>query len=83
MRYSCFKSALAVCIRRLNASERQNALQNRKGPTKGSKKDIVPLASNRKISPGTRRESSGDAKGSRNRAGSTSSSSSGKKTSER
>ncbi|XP_068110774.1 echinoderm microtubule-associated protein-like 1 isoform X2 [Hyperolius riggenbachi] len=144
------KSALADVVRRLNASEEQQALQNRKGPTKappagkekqkarplvqalplratvnsetilpkkptgtlpspsGTRKDIVPLASKSKsvrlvntckltkatnsnvkrtnsterISPGARRDSAGDPKGSRNRAGSTSSSSSGKKNSE-
>ncbi|KAE8586678.1 hypothetical protein XENTR_v10021729 [Xenopus tropicalis] len=117
------KSALADVVRRLNLSEEQHALQNRKGPTKarplvqtlplrnavnsesilpkkpsgslpspsGTKKDIVPLASKsnvkrtnstERISSGVRRESSGDAKGGRNRAGSTSSSSSGKKNSE-
>ncbi|XP_073434075.1 echinoderm microtubule-associated protein-like 1 isoform X5 [Dendrobates tinctorius] len=117
------KSALANVVRRLNESEEQHALQNRKGPTKvrhlvqtlpqrpnvssdtilpkkpstslpspsGTRKDIVPLGpksnvkrtnSTERISPGGRRESGGDAKGSRNRAGSTSSSSSGKKNSE-
>ncbi|XP_075700333.1 echinoderm microtubule-associated protein-like 1 isoform X5 [Rhinoderma darwinii] len=117
------KSALADVVRRLNVSEEQHALQNRKGPTKarplvqtlplrttvnsetilpkkpssslpspsGTRKDIVPLGSKsnvkrtnstERISPGGRRESAGDAKGSRNRAGSTSSSSSGKKNSE-
>ncbi|XP_077125472.1 echinoderm microtubule-associated protein-like 1 isoform X3 [Ranitomeya variabilis] len=130
------KSALANVVRRLNESEEQHALQNRKGPTKvrplplktivssdtilpkkpstslpspsGARKDIVPLGSKSKsvrllnsckitktttsnvkrtnsterISPGGRRESGVDAKGSRNRAGSTSSSSSGKKNSE-
>ncbi|XP_068110780.1 echinoderm microtubule-associated protein-like 1 isoform X8 [Hyperolius riggenbachi] len=117
------KSALADVVRRLNASEEQQALQNRKGPTKarplvqalplratvnsetilpkkptgtlpspsGTRKDIVPLASKsnvkrtnstERISPGARRDSAGDPKGSRNRAGSTSSSSSGKKNSE-
>ncbi|XP_066464063.1 echinoderm microtubule-associated protein-like 1 isoform X6 [Eleutherodactylus coqui] len=113
------KSALADVVRRLNVSEEQHALQNRKGPTKarpmvqalsrkttvnsetilpkkpsnslpspsGTRKDIVPLGSKsnvkrtnstERISPGGRRESAGD-KGCRNRAGSTSSSSSGKK----
>ncbi|XP_077125511.1 echinoderm microtubule-associated protein-like 1 isoform X8 [Ranitomeya variabilis] len=113
------KSALANVVRRLNESEEQHALQNRKGPTKvrplplktivssdtilpkkpstslpspsGARKDIVPLGSKsnvkrtnstERISPGGRRESGVDAKGSRNRAGSTSSSSSGKKNSE-
>ncbi|XP_069594399.1 echinoderm microtubule-associated protein-like 1 isoform X3 [Ranitomeya imitator] len=130
------KSALANVVRRLNESEEQHALQNRKGPTKvrplplktivssdtilpkkpstslpspsGARKDIVPLGSKSKsvrllnsckitktttsnvkrtnsterISPGGRRESGVDAKGNRNRAGSTSSSSSGKKNSE-
>ncbi|OCT64964.1 hypothetical protein XELAEV_18041205mg [Xenopus laevis] len=117
------KSAIADVVRRLNISEEQHVLQNRKGPTKarplvqtlplrnavnsesilpkkpsgslpspsGIKKDIVPLASKsnvkrtnsiERISPGVRRESSGDAKGGRNRAGSTSSSSSGKKNSD-
>ncbi|KAG9481482.1 hypothetical protein GDO78_010615 [Eleutherodactylus coqui] len=123
------KSALADVVRRLNVSEEQHALQNRKGPIKasgpgkekqkarpmvqalsrkttvnsetilpkkpsnslpspsGTRKDIVPLGSKsnvkrtnstERISPGGRRESAGD-KGCRNRAGSTSSSSSGKK----
>ncbi|XP_073494520.1 echinoderm microtubule-associated protein-like 1 isoform X2 [Phyllobates terribilis] len=134
------KSALADVVRRLNASEEQHAMQNRKGPTKvrhlvqplplrttvnndtilpkkpstslpspsGARKDIVLQGSKSKsvrlmnsckitktttsnvkrtnsterISPGGRRESGGDAKGSRIRAGSTSSSSSGKKNSE-
>ncbi|XP_069594390.1 echinoderm microtubule-associated protein-like 1 isoform X2 [Ranitomeya imitator] len=113
------KSALANVVRRLNESEEQHALQNRKGPTKvrplplktivssdtilpkkpstslpspsGARKDIVPLGSKsnvkrtnstERISPGGRRESGVDAKGNRNRAGSTSSSSSGKKNSE-
>ncbi|XP_056401183.1 echinoderm microtubule-associated protein-like 1 isoform X6 [Hyla sarda] len=117
------KSALADVVRRLNVSEEQHALQNRKGPTKarplvqalplrntvnsdtilpkkpssslpspsGNRKDIVPLGSKsnvkrtnstERISPGGRRESGGDSKGSRNRAGSTSSTSSGKKNSE-
>ncbi|XP_063804434.1 echinoderm microtubule-associated protein-like 1 isoform X4 [Pseudophryne corroboree] len=57
----------------------------------GTRKDIVPLASKsnvkrtnstERISPGGRREIGGDAKSSRNRAGSTSSTSSGKKNSE-
>ncbi|CAH2328196.1 echinoderm microtubule-associated -like 1 isoform X2 [Pelobates cultripes] len=57
----------------------------------GTRKDIVPLGSKsnvkrtnstERISPGGRRESAGDAKNARNRAGSTSSSSSGKKNSE-
>ncbi|KAM4662153.1 echinoderm microtubule-associated protein-like 1 isoform 11-T11 [Discoglossus pictus] len=57
----------------------------------GSKKDLVLPASKstvkrtsstERISPGGRRESAGDARASRNRAGSTSSSSSGKKNSE-
>ncbi|XP_053330504.1 echinoderm microtubule-associated protein-like 1 isoform X3 [Spea bombifrons] len=153
------KSALADVVRRLNVSEEQHAMQNRKGPTKdqsmhkksdvgrhcsatgsarplgqtlplrnavnsdailpkkptgslpspsGTRKDIVPLASKGKsvrllnackitktaisnvkrtnsterLSPGGRREIPGDAKGSRNRAGSTSSSSSSKKNTE-
>ncbi|XP_073494523.1 echinoderm microtubule-associated protein-like 1 isoform X5 [Phyllobates terribilis] len=117
------KSALADVVRRLNASEEQHAMQNRKGPTKvrhlvqplplrttvnndtilpkkpstslpspsGARKDIVLQGSKsnvkrtnstERISPGGRRESGGDAKGSRIRAGSTSSSSSGKKNSE-
>ncbi|XP_063295840.1 echinoderm microtubule-associated protein-like 1 isoform X6 [Pelobates fuscus] len=57
----------------------------------GTRKDIVPLGSKsnvkrtnstERISTGGRRESAGDAKNARNRAGSTSSSSSGKKNSE-
>ncbi|XP_073923278.1 echinoderm microtubule-associated protein-like 1 isoform X1 [Castor canadensis] len=117
------KSALADVVRRLNITEEQQAVLNRKGPTKarplvqtlplrttvnngtvlpkkpsgslpspsGSRKEIaVPAAkssikrtsSSERVSPGGRRESSGDSKGSRNRTGSTSSSSSGKKNSE-
>ncbi|KAJ7345175.1 hypothetical protein JRQ81_001125 [Phrynocephalus forsythii] len=117
------KSALADVVRRLNITEEQQAMQNKKGPTKarplvqtlplkttvnngtvlpkkpggslpspsGTRKEIVSPAakstvkrtnSAERVSPGGRRESYGDAKGSRNRAGSTSSSSSGKKNSE-
>ncbi|XP_078239895.1 echinoderm microtubule-associated protein-like 1 isoform X2 [Pogona vitticeps] len=133
------KSALADVVRRLNITEEQQAMQNKKGPTKarplvqtlplkttvnngtvlpkkpsgslpspsGTRKEIVSPAAKRsvsllnacklkktalstvkrtnsaeRVSPGGRRESYGDAKGSRNRAGSTSSSSSGKKNSE-
>ncbi|XP_044291636.1 echinoderm microtubule-associated protein-like 1 isoform X2 [Varanus komodoensis] len=117
------KSALADVVRRLNITEEQQAMQNKKGPTKvrhigpalpsktavnngtvlpkkpsgslpspsGTRKEIVlPTAkstvkrtnSAERVSPGGRRESYGDSKGSRNRAGSTSSSSSGKKNSE-
>uniref|UniRef100_A0ACB8G622 Echinoderm microtubule-associated protein-like 1 n=1 Tax=Sphaerodactylus townsendi TaxID=933632 RepID=A0ACB8G622_9SAUR len=109
------KSALADVVRRLNITEEQQAMQNKKGPTKGvnlgmargTRKEIVSPASKRsvsllnacklkksalstikrtnsteRVSPGGRRESYGDSKGGRNRAGSTSSSSSGKKNSE-
>ncbi|NWZ76574.1 EMAL1 protein, partial [Poecile atricapillus] len=155
------KSALADVVRRLNITEEQQAMQNKKGPTKdqsvikkaaaeadklvspattarplvqtlplrttvnngtvlpkkpsgslpspsGNRKDTVsPAAKSRsvnllnacklkkpalstikrtssaeRVSPGGRRESYGDSKGSRNRTGSTSSSSSGKKNSE-
>ncbi|NXA01614.1 EMAL1 protein, partial [Nesospiza acunhae] len=155
------KSALADVVRRLNITEEQQAMQNKKGPTKdqsvikkaaaeadklvspattarplvqtlplrttvnngtvlpkkpsgslpspsGSRKEAVtPAAKSRsvnllnacklkkpalstikrtssaeRVSPGGRRESYGDSKGSRNRTGSTSSSSSGKKNSE-
>lgn len=117
------KSALADVVRRLNITEEQQAVLNRKGPTKarplgqtlplrttvnngtvlpkkpsaslpspsGARKEVVvPVtksinrtSSSERVSPGGRRESSGDSKGSRNRTGSTSSSSSGKKNSER
>ncbi|NXY84393.1 EMAL1 protein, partial [Alcedo cyanopectus] len=155
------KSALADVVRRLNITEEQQAMQNKKGPTKdqsvikkaaaeadkhvspattarplvqtlplrttvnngtvlpkkpsgslpspsGTRKETVsPAAKSRsvnllnacklkkpalstvkrtssaeRVSPGARRESCGDPKGSRNRTGSTSSSSSGKKNSE-
>ncbi|NWV62298.1 EMAL1 protein, partial [Malurus elegans] len=155
------KSALADVVRRLNITEEQQAMQNKKGPTKdqsmikkaaaeadklvspattarplvqtlplrstvnngtvlpkkpsgslpspsGTRKDTIsPAAKSRsvnllnacklkkptlstikrtssaeRVSPGGRRESYGDSKGSRNRTGSTSSSSSGKKNSE-
>ncbi|XP_029886781.1 echinoderm microtubule-associated protein-like 1 isoform X9 [Aquila chrysaetos chrysaetos] len=140
------KSALADVVRRLNITEEQQAMQNKKGPTKarplvqtlplrttvnngtvlpkkpsgslpspsGTRKETVsPAAKSRsvnllnacklkkpalslaggvstvkrtssaeRVSPGGRRESYGDSKGSRNRTGSTSSSSSGKKNSE-
>ncbi|NXM32321.1 EMAL1 protein, partial [Oxyruncus cristatus] len=154
------KSALADVVRRLNITEEQQAMQNKKGPTKdqsmikkaaaeadklvspattarplvqtlplrttvnngtvlpkkpsgslpspsGTRKETVPPAAKRsvnllnacklkkpalstikrtssaeRVSPGSRRESYGDSKGSRNRTGSTSSSSSGKKNSE-
>ncbi|NXI13517.1 EMAL1 protein, partial [Irena cyanogastra] len=154
------KSALADVVRRLNITEEQQAMQNRKGPTKdqsmikkaaaeadklvspattarplvqtlplrttvnngtvlpkkpsgslpspsGTRKETVSPAAKRsvnllnacklkkpalstikrtssaeRVSPGGRRESYGDSKGSRNRTGSTSSSSSGKKNSE-
>ncbi|NXS53023.1 EMAL1 protein, partial [Brachypteracias leptosomus] len=155
------KSALADVVRRLNITEEQQAMQNKKGPTKdqsmikkaaaeadkhvspattarplvqtlplrttvnngtvlpkkpsgslpspsGTRKETVsPAAKSRsvnllnacklkkpalstikrtssaeRVSPGARRESYGDSKGSRNRTGSTSSSSSGKKNSE-
>ncbi|NWW85039.1 EMAL1 protein, partial [Rhynochetos jubatus] len=155
------KSALADVVRRLNITEEQQAMQNKKGPTKdqsmtkkaaaeadkhvspatkarplvqtlplrttvnngtvlpkkpsgslpspsGTRKEAVaPAAKSRsvnllnacklkkpalstvkrtssteRVSPGGRRESYGDSKGSRNRTGSTSSSSSGKKNSE-
>ncbi|NXR03346.1 EMAL1 protein, partial [Sagittarius serpentarius] len=154
------KSALADVVRRLNITEEQQAMQNKKGPTKdqsmikkaaaeadkhvspattarplvqtlplrttvnngtvlpkkpsgslpspsGSRKETVSPAAKRsvnllnacklkkpalstvkrtssaeRVSPGGRRESYGDSKGSRNRTGSTSSSSSGKKNSE-
>ncbi|NXK40688.1 EMAL1 protein, partial [Piprites chloris] len=154
------KSALADVVRRLNITEEQQAMQNKKGPTKdqsmikkaaaeadklvspattarplvqtlplrttvnngtvlpkkpsgslpspsGTRKETVPPAAKRsvnllnacklkkpalstikrtssaeRVSPGGRRESYGDSKGSRNRTGSTSSSSSGKKNSE-
>ncbi|KAI6067833.1 Echinoderm microtubule-associated protein-like 1 isoform X5 [Aix galericulata] len=117
------KSALADVVRRLNITEEQQAMQNKKGPTKarplvqtlplrttvnngtvlpkkpsgslpspsGTRKETVSPAakstvkrtsSTERVSPGGRRESYGDSKGSRNRTGSTSSSSSGKKNSE-
>ncbi|NXP23724.1 EMAL1 protein, partial [Scytalopus superciliaris] len=154
------KSALADVVRRLNITEEQQAMQNKKGPTKdqsmikkaaaeadklvspattarplvqtlplrtavnngtvlpkkpsgslpspsGTRKETVSPAAKRsvnllnacklkkpalstikrtssaeRVSPGGRRESYGDSKGSRNRTGSTSSSSSGKKNSE-
>ncbi|NXJ31998.1 EMAL1 protein, partial [Ciconia maguari] len=154
------KSALADVVRRLNITEEQQAMQNKKGPTKdqsmikkaaaeadkhvspattarplvqtlplrttvnngtvlpkkpsgslpspsGTRKETVSPAAKRsvnllnacklkkpalstvkrtssaeRVSPGSRRESYGDSKGSRNRTGSTSSSSSGKKNSE-
>ncbi|NXB35477.1 EMAL1 protein, partial [Eulacestoma nigropectus] len=154
------KSALADVVRRLNITEEQQAMQNKKGPTKdqnmikkaaaeadklvspattarplvqtlplrttvnngtvlpkkpsgslpspsGNRKETVSPAAKRsvnllnacklkkpalstikrtssaeRVSPGGRRESYGDSKGSRNRTGSTSSSSSGKKNSE-
>ncbi|KAM9239765.1 echinoderm microtubule-associated protein-like 1 isoform 3-T3 [Leptosomus discolor] len=117
------KSALADVVRRLNITEEQQAMQNKKGPTKarplvqtlplrttvnngtvlpkkpsgslpspsGTRKETVSPAakstvkrtsSAERVSPGGRRESYGDSKGSRNRTGSTSSSSSGKKNSE-
>ncbi|NXR72694.1 EMAL1 protein, partial [Pycnonotus jocosus] len=154
------KSALADVVRRLNITEEQQAMQNKKGPTKdqsmikkaaaeadklvspattarplvqtlplrttvnngtvlpkkpsgslpspsGTRKETVTPAAKRsvnllnacklkkpalstikrtssaeRVSPGGRRESYGDSKGSRNRTGSTSSSSSGKKNSE-
>ncbi|XP_057254943.1 echinoderm microtubule-associated protein-like 1 isoform X1 [Pezoporus wallicus] len=134
------KSALADVVRRLNITEEQQAMQNKKGPTKarplvqtlplrttvnngnvlpkkpsgslpspsGARKEtaspavkrsvnllnacklkkpalstIKRTSSTERVSPGGRRESYGDPKGSRNRTGSTSSSSSGKKNSER
>ncbi|NXR66488.1 EMAL1 protein, partial [Rhadina sibilatrix] len=154
------KSALADVVRRLNITEEQQAMQNKKGPTKdqsmikkaaaeadklvspattarplvqtlplrttvnngtvlpkkpsgslpspsGTRKETISPAAKRsvnllnacklkkpalstikrtssaeRVSPGGRRESYGDSKGSRNRTGSTSSSSSGKKNSE-
>ncbi|XP_062483873.1 echinoderm microtubule-associated protein-like 1 isoform X2 [Pezoporus occidentalis] len=133
------KSALADVVRRLNITEEQQAMQNKKGPTKarplvqtlplrttvnngnvlpkkpsgslpspsGARKEtaspavkrsvnllnacklkkpalstIKRTSSTERVSPGGRRESYGDSKGSRNRTGSTSSSSSGKKNSE-
>lgn len=48
-----------------------------------AKSTIKRTSSSERVSPGGRRESYGDSKGSRNRTGSTSSSSSGKKNSER
>ncbi|XP_032627456.1 echinoderm microtubule-associated protein-like 1 isoform X5 [Chelonoidis abingdonii] len=138
------KSALADVVRRLNITEEQQAMQNKKGPTKarplvqtlplrttvnngtvlpkkpsgslpspsGTRKETVSPAtkshglhrsvsllnacklknttvstvkrtsSAERVSSGGRRESYGDSKGIRNRTGSTSSSSSGKKNSE-
>ncbi|XP_074221147.1 LOW QUALITY PROTEIN: echinoderm microtubule-associated protein-like 1 [Camelus bactrianus] len=118
------KSALADVVRRLNITEEQQAVLNRKGPTKarplvqtlplrttvnngtvlpkkpsgslpspsGARKEAAVPAANKstikrtssseRVSPGGRRESYGDSKGNRNRTGSTSSSSSGKKNSE-
>ncbi|XP_065541436.1 echinoderm microtubule-associated protein-like 1 isoform X2 [Lathamus discolor] len=117
------KSALADVVRRLNITEEQQAMHNKKGPTKarplvqtlplrttvnngnvlpkkpsgslpspsGARKEtaspavkstIKRTSSTERVSPGGRRESYGDSKGSRNRTGSTSSSSSGKKNSE-
>nr|XP_058914335.1 echinoderm microtubule-associated protein-like 1 isoform X1 [Kogia breviceps] len=137
------KSALADVVRRLNITEEQQAVLNRKGPTKArplvqtlplrttvSNGSVVPkkasgslpapsgarketavpatakrlnrsvsllsacklnsstpstikrTSSSERVSPGGRRESYGDSKGNRNRTGSTSSSSSGKKNSE-
>ncbi|KAM6203119.1 echinoderm microtubule-associated protein-like 1 isoform 3-T3 [Rhynchocyon petersi] len=136
------KSALADVVRRLNITEEQQAVLNRKGPTKarplvqtlplrttvsngtvlpkkpagslpspsGARKEtstsatkrlnrsvsllnackltrsspsaIKRTSSSERVSPGGRRESYGDPKGNRNRTGSTSSSSSGKKNSE-
>ncbi|XP_049753320.1 echinoderm microtubule-associated protein-like 1 isoform X3 [Elephas maximus indicus] len=117
------KSALADVVRRLNITEEQQAVLNRKGPTKarplvqtlplrttvnngtvlpkkpsgslpspsGARKEtavpatkstIKRTSSSERVSPGGRRESYGDSKGNRNRTGSTSSSSSGKKNSE-
>ncbi|XP_040831484.1 echinoderm microtubule-associated protein-like 1 isoform X3 [Ochotona curzoniae] len=117
------KSALADVVRRLNITEEQQAVLNRKGPTKarplvqtlplrttinngavlpkkpsgslpspsGARKDpavpatkstIKRTSSSERVSPGGRRESYGDSRGNRNRTGSTSSSSSGKKNSE-
>ncbi|XP_028923826.1 echinoderm microtubule-associated protein-like 1 isoform X1 [Ornithorhynchus anatinus] len=133
------KSALADVVRRLNITEEQQAMLNRKGPTKarplvqtlplrttvnngtvlpkkpsgslpspsGARKETISPATKRsvnllsacklnksapstikrtssteRVSPGGRKESYGDSKGSRNRTGSTSSSSSGKKNNE-
>ncbi|XP_032201135.1 echinoderm microtubule-associated protein-like 1 isoform X1 [Mustela erminea] len=118
------KSALADVVRRLNITEEQQAVLNRKGPTKarplvqtlplrttvnngtvlpkkpsgslpspsGTRKEtavpastkstIKRTSSSERVSPGGRKESHGDSKGNRNRTGSTSSSSSGKKNSE-
>ncbi|KAB0369068.1 hypothetical protein FD755_019073 [Muntiacus reevesi] len=93
------KSALADVVRRLNITEEQQAVLNRKGPTKGALNRYVSLlnaytlnrstastikrtSSSERVSPGGRRESYGDSKGNRNRTGSTSSSSSGKKNKE-
>uniref|UniRef100_A0A8C7EKT5 EMAP like 1 n=1 Tax=Neovison vison TaxID=452646 RepID=A0A8C7EKT5_NEOVI len=106
------KSALADVVRRLNITEEQQAVLNRKGPTKGGhfwcaeqrtlglEQGLVPsghtrclaeedpantikrTSSSERVSPGGRKESHGDSKGNRNRTGSTSSSSSGKKNSE-
>uniref|UniRef100_A0A8C0IVX1 EMAP like 1 n=1 Tax=Chelonoidis abingdonii TaxID=106734 RepID=A0A8C0IVX1_CHEAB len=128
------KSALADVVRRLNITEEQQAMQNKKGPTKarplvqtlplrttvnngtvlpkkpsgslpspsGTRKETVSpvikliekvvnvivttvkrTSSAERVSSGGRRESYGDSKGIRNRTGSTSSSSSGKKNSEK
>ncbi|PNI97366.1 EML1 isoform 17, partial [Pan troglodytes] len=117
------KSALADVVRRLNITEEQQAVLNRKGPTKArplmqtlplrttvnngtvlpkkptgslpspsgvrketavpaTKSNIKRTSSSERVSPGGRRESNGDSRGNRNRTGSTSSSSSGKKNSE-
>ncbi|XP_048830553.1 echinoderm microtubule-associated protein-like 1 isoform X5 [Brienomyrus brachyistius] len=116
------KSALADVVRRLNVSEEQQAMVNRKGPTKArplipalplrptvnngtvlpkkpstlpspsnSRKDAAAPAtkstvkrtsSTERMGTLTRKESTGDAKSSRTRAGSTGSNSSGKRTSE-
>nr|XP_023684067.1 echinoderm microtubule-associated protein-like 1 isoform X5 [Paramormyrops kingsleyae] len=116
------KSALADVVRRLNVSEEQQAMVNRKGPTKArplipalplrptvnngtvlpkkpstlpspsnSRKDTAASAtkstvkrtsSTERMGTLTRKESIGDTKSSRTRAGSTGSNSSGKRTSE-
>ncbi|KAL2099109.1 hypothetical protein ACEWY4_005589 [Coilia grayii] len=117
------KSALADVVRRLNASEEQQAMLTRKGPTKarpmmaalplrptvnngtvlpkkgsgtlpspsGSRRDapapatkstVKRTSSSEHVGPQGRKESAGDARGNRTRAGSTGSNSSGKKASE-
>uniref|UniRef100_A0A4W5QTW0 EMAP like 1 n=1 Tax=Hucho hucho TaxID=62062 RepID=A0A4W5QTW0_9TELE len=82
------KSALADVVRRLSISEEQNAMTNRRGPTKVLSSILPSLPStvrrtnsNETMSTLTRKDS-GDSKSNRTRAGSTGSNSSGKRAKE-